>query len=217
MSNIIRIAIDGPGGAGKSTIAKLIARKMNIDYIDTGAMYRAMAYKAINENVKMEEGPDLTAMLDNTDMDFADGKIFLDGKDVSGLIRTPEISAGASMISKLPSVRKKLVDLQRKMAQSKSVIMDGRDIGTNVLKDAEYKFYITAAPEERAKRRYEEMKAKGEEADYDQILKDINERDYNDMHRKLNPLCKAEDAVEVDTTSMTIDEVVNFVCSKIED
>lgn len=215
MSNIITIAVDGPSGAGKSTVAKAVAKKMNIDYIDTGAMYRAVGYKMIQEGVALDDVEALAKMLETTDIDFANGNIMLDGININGLIRTPEISKQASDCSALQIVREKLVDLQRKMGQTKSVIMDGRDIGTNVFPNADYKFYITASAEERANRRYKELIEKGQDVVYEDVLKDIIQRDHNDSTRKLNPLKKADDAIELDTTVMTIDEVVNFVCEEI--
>lgn len=211
---MIRIAVDGPGGAGKSTIAKKIAKEMNIDYIDTGAMYRATGLKIIRTGIDMNNEEELVKMLADTEIDFSAGKTILDGEDISGLIRTEEVSKMASACSALGPVREKLVELQKKMAASKSVIMDGRDIGTNVIKDAELKIFLTATAEERAKRRYEELIAKGQEADYEKVLEDINQRDYNDTHRKLNPLAKADDAIELDTTHMTIDEVTAYIIEK---
>lgn len=211
MKEIFRIAIDGPSGAGKSTIAKAVASGLGIDYIDTGAMYRAIGYKAGKEGVAPEEGEALDEMLARTEIDFAGGRIYLDGADVESFIRTPEVSMLASQYSALPSVREKLVELQRAMASRKSVIMDGRDIGTNVLKDAEYKIYLTASAEERAERRCRELEDKGTPQSYEEVLRDIRQRDHNDMTRKLNPLRKAEDAIEVDTTGMGIEEVIRRV------
>lgn len=212
---MIRIAIDGPGGAGKSTIAKLVAKELDIDYIDTGAMYRAVGYKLSKTGTDMNDEKALKEMLSDTVIDFSKGKTLLDGEDISGKIRTEEISKLASGCSALAPVREKLVQLQRDMAGTKSVIMDGRDIGSNVLTDAEFKFFMTASAEERAKRRYDELIAKGEEADFEKVLKDINERDYNDTHRKLNPLVKADDAIELDTTHMSIEEVVEYILKKV--
>lgn len=213
MAEILRIAVDGPSGAGKSTIAKAIAKKLDIDYIDTGAMYRAVGYKMLRENVALSDIDALQNMLDSTEIDFSQGNIYLDGEIVNDFIRTPEISKQASDCSAIGIVRKKLVDLQQKMGEAKSVIMDGRDIGTVVFPDAEYKFFITASPEERAKRRYEELIAKGQDVNYEQVLTDLNTRDHNDSTREITPLRKADDAVEVDTTAMNIDEVVAFVCN----
>lgn len=213
---MIRIAIDGPSGAGKSTIAKGVAKRLGIDYIDTGAMYRALGYKLKNEEVKISDLDAVAELLSRTDIDFCDGKIFLDGEDISGEIRTPEISKAASACSALAIVRTKLVQLQQKMGESKSVIMDGRDIGTVVFPDAEYKFYITASAEERANRRYKELVEKGQQVDFEQVLSDINQRDHNDMTREVTPLRKADDAEEVDTTSMTIDEVIEYICREMK-
>ncbi|MBQ2617658.1 MAG: (d)CMP kinase [Synergistaceae bacterium] len=211
MKDIYRIAIDGPSGAGKSTIAKAVAKALNIDYIDTGAMYRAVGYKMDKKGIPFEECEALDAMLESTDIDFVGGDVILDGEVVNALIRTPEVSMLASQCSQLAPVRTKLVEIQRGMGQRKSVIMDGRDIGTNVLKDAEYKIFLTASAEERANRRFKELQEKGENQTYEEVLEDIKQRDHNDMTRELNPLRKADDAIEVDTTGMGIDEVVAAV------
>lgn len=213
---MLRIAVDGPSGAGKSTIAKGIAKKLGIDYIDTGAMYRALGYKMQKENVAVTDQAAVEELLERTEIDFCDGKIYLDGEDVSGEIRTPEMSKAASACSALAVVRRKLVQLQQKMGESKSVIMDGRDIGTVVFPDAEYKFYITASAEERANRRYKELIEKGQQVDYEQVLADINQRDHNDMTREVTPLRKADDALEVDTTSMSIEEVIEYICEEMK-
>lgn len=217
---ILRIAIDGPSGAGKSTIAKIVAEKMGIDYIDTGAMYRAIGLKMVSEGVSREDTDEAATarqeVLDRTDIDFDKGVITLDGEDVGGKIRTPEISIAASDYSKFPEVRSKLVAIQREIGHRKSVVMDGRDIGTNVFTDAQYKFFLTATPEERANRRVKELLEKGEDVSYEATLEDIKKRDYNDTHRKLNPLAKADDAIEVDTTNMTIDEVAAAILDRIE-
>ena len=212
---MITIAIDGPGGAGKSTIAKLVAKRLDIDYIDTGAMYRAIAYKTVNENIDTNEDKSIRTMLDDTEIDFIGGSIYLDGQCVDKQIRTPEISQMASKVSALGPVREKLVELQRKMGHEKSVIMDGRDIGTNVLTDAAYKFFMTASAEERAQRRYKELIEKGESVTFEQVLSDINQRDKNDMERELNPLRKAEDATEIDTTGLSIEEVADVILKNI--
>ena len=213
---MIRIAIDGPGGAGKSTIAKQVARALDIDYIDTGAMYRAVGYKLIRDNVDMYDEDALLAMLEATDIDFSGGKTILDGEDISDRIRTQEISRKASECSALAPVRAKLVELQKKMGSTKSVIMDGRDIGTVVLKDAELKIYLTASAEERASRRHRELLLKGEDISYEKVLADMQERDYNDMHREITPLRKADDAIELDTTGMSIDEVTEYILRKVK-
>jgi cytidylate kinase len=212
----IRIAIDGPGGAGKSTIAKMIAKELNIDYVDTGAMYRAVAYKMLEVGIELENEAGIETMLADTSIDFAGGNILLDGKIINDFIRTSEISKLASDCSALGAVREKLVALQREMGRKKSVVMDGRDIATNVLKDAEFEFYMTASKEERARRRYDEFVEKGKEIPYEQVLADIELRDHNDMTRKLNPLRKDDDAIELDTTKMTIQEVCDYIISEIE-
>lgn len=216
MNGKIRIAVDGPGGAGKSTIAKLLASKLNIDYIDTGAMYRAIGYKAVKENIDIENEQMLTDMMNNTDIDFSKGNIILDGEIVNDVIRTPEMSRMASQVSQKPIVREKLVLIQRNIASGKSVVMDGRDIGTNVLTDAEVKIFMTASSEERAKRRYKELIEKGEKVVFEDILEDIKQRDYTDTHRKLNPLKAAEDAVMLDTEGLSIDQVVAAILEEVE-
>ena len=216
MTKIYQIAIDGPSGAGKSTIAKLVAKKLAIDYIDTGAMYRAVGLKMLRLGIPMEENEVLQKMLDETDVDFSEERVYLDGEDVSDLIRTQEISKAASDCSAFAIVRAKLVELQQAMGRRKSVIMDGRDIGTVVLKDAEYKFYLTATAEERAMRRFKELQAKGSTDTYEKVLEDVNARDYNDMHRTVTPLRQAEDALLIDSTHMSIEDVVDFIISKVE-
>lgn len=212
---IFQIAIDGPSGAGKSTIAKAVAARLGIDYIDTGAMYRAVGLKMKRLGIPMKEDDTLLAMLEDTDIDFSKGKVYLDGEDVSRMIRTEEISKAASDCSAFASVRRKLVQLQQKMGRAKSVIMDGRDIGTVVLKDAPYKFFLTADDEERAMRRYKELLEKGETRSFEEVLKKLRQRDLNDSTREVTPLRKAEDAEEIDSTNMSIDEVVSYICEKI--
>jgi len=215
MSERFRIAIDGPSGAGKSTVAKLVASRLGIEYIDTGAMYRAIGLKMLRLGLEMEENDELQKMLDETDVDFEKERIYLDGEDVSDLIRTQEISKAASDCSAFRIVREKLVELQRAMGDRKSIIMDGRDIGTVVLKDSKQKFYLTATAEERAMRRYLELREKGTSDGYEQVLEDVIKRDYNDSHRDVSPLRQAEDAVLIDSTNMTIDEVVNFIIDSV--
>lgn len=208
---MIRIAIDGPGGAGKSTIAKLVGDKLGLEYIDTGAMYRAVGLKLNRKGIKPDDLISISNVLEETTIDFVNGKIILDGDDVSDIIRTQEISKFASIYSQIPEVRSKLVDIQRRIAAGKSVIMDGRDIGTNVLTDAELKVFLTADSMVRARRRYEELRSKGVNANLGDIHEEIKDRDYQDMNRKLNPLAQAEDAIRLDTSDMTIDEVVNTI------
>lgn len=208
---MIRIAIDGPGGAGKSTIAKLVGDKLGLEYIDTGAMYRAVGLKLNRKGIKPDDLISISNILEETTIDFVNGKIILDGDDVSDIIRTQEISKFASIYSQIPEVRSKLVDIQRRIAAGKSVIMDGRDIGTNVLTDAELKVFLTADSMVRARRRYDEFRSRGIKANLDDIHEEIKDRDYQDMNRKLNPLVQAEDAIMLDTSDMTIDEVVNTI------
>ena len=193
MEKLIRIALDGPSGSGKSTIAKALSSKLNILYLDTGAMYRATALKAIKCNI---DGTQHT---------------FLDGEDVSSKIREPHVSMMASNISSLKAVRLKMVDMQREIAKSTSCVLDGRDIGSYVLPNADYKFYITASVEVRANRRYKELLEKGHQVDFEELKKEIEQRDYNDKHRDFAPLTQAEDAVLIDTSDMSIEEVCNTV------
>lgn len=216
MADNFKIAIDGPGGAGKSTIAKLVAKKLKIDYIDTGAMYRALGLKMMNLGMDFTDEDAIKALLAKTEIDFVDGEIILDGEVVSQLIRTPEVSMAASKVSAFAFVRKHMVAAQQKMGESKSVIMDGRDICTDVFPDAQYKYFVTADAEERARRRHKELLEKGQNASYEQVLADIKERDHNDSTRAASPLKKADDAELLDTTNMTIDQVVNYICDKIK-
>ena len=211
-----QIAIDGPSGAGKSTVAKAVAKKLGIDYIDTGAMYRALGLKLLRNNIGMDEVEKIKAILEETEIDFRQGEVILDEEVVSGLIRTPEVSMAASACSAHGFVREKLVEVQQKMGESKSVIMDGRDICEVVFPDAEYKYYVTATDEERARRRYKELIEKGEETSFEETLASIRERDYNDSHRAASPLRQAEDAELLDTTDMTIEQVVNYICEKVK-
>jgi cytidylate kinase len=214
----VRVAIDGPSGAGKSTVAKRVASAIGADYIDTGAMYRAVALKLLAEGVDPNAGPArLAELLERTDIDFAKGKTMLDGADVTGRIRTPEVTEMASRCSAFAPVREKLVGLQRKMGRSKSVVMEGRDIGTNVFPDAEYKYYLTASAGERARRRYAEMTKTGASADYQEVLDAIEKRDYDDTHRSLNPLRPADDAMLIDTDGMGVEDVVSKILSCMED
>ena len=207
----VSVAVDGPAGSGKSTITKMVAEKLGFNYVDTGAMYRAVGLKLNRKGIKPDDLISISNVLEETTIDFVNGKIILDGDDVSDIIRTQEISKFASIYSQIPEVRSKLVDIQRRIAAGKSVIMDGRDIGTNVLTDAELKVFLTADSMVRARRRYEELRSKGVNANLDDIHEEIKERDYQDMNRKLNPLVQAEDAIRLDTSDMTIDEVVNTI------
>lgn len=213
------IALDGPSGAGKSTVAKALAKRLDIIYLDTGAMYRSLAYVAVKQGIDVNDEAAVKPMLDNLDMKIITGdsqQIIVNGENVTPFIREHYVSKAASDISALPSVRIKLVELQRKIAKNDCVVLDGRDIGTYVLPDAKYKFFITATPEVRAKRRFDELKAKGDAPSYEKVLEDIKVRDYNDSHRAFAPLKQADDAVLVDTTDMSIDEVIDFVLNKME-
>lgn len=209
------IAIDGPAGAGKSTIARAVARKMNMIYVDTGAMYRAMALFMLREKVDSSDGDAIGKKCADADISlgFEGGvqAVYLNGENVSACLRTEEVGNMASVISLQPAVRKKLVELQRAIAARSDCIMDGRDIGTCVLPDAQVKIYLTASSEVRAKRRFEELAAKGETCDPAKIKADIEERDYRDMHREHSPLRQAADAVMVDTSDMTIEEAVERI------
>ena len=209
------IAIDGPAGAGKSTIAKLIAKKKNYIYVDTGAMYRAMALYFLESGISAQEQDKISEECKNVDVtiSYENGEqiVWLNGRNVNGLIRTEEVGKMASASSVNKDVREKLVDLQRKLAQKESVVMDGRDIGTCVLPNADTKIYLTASSRVRAVRRYEELKAKGVDCDLDVIEKDIIERDNQDMNREISPLRQAEDAILLDSSDMTIEEVADAV------
>lgn len=208
------IAIDGPSGAGKSTVARLLSKELGFEYIDTGAMYRALAYKAYKQNIDINEN-DIAQMLETTNVTYYDNQIFLDGENVEKLIRDEIISKLSSQISALKIVREKMVELQRKIAVNKNVILDGRDIGTIVFPNADFKFFITATVEERAKRRYEQLNSNDMEADYHNILQDIKKRDENDSTRQFSPLKIAEDAILIDTSNMDIEETTRTIAQYI--
>lgn len=216
MNKLITVAIDGPAGAGKSTIAKIIGENFNLMYINTGSMYRAVTLKALENNISAEEVDKLLEMIDGMDMHFENDELILNGENINSLITMPNISKNVSAYASIREVRERLVSLMRKMALKYSVIMDGRDIGTVVLKDANYKFFLTASPEERADRRYKELMEKGVEVNYDEILQDIIKRDYLDSNREVDPLRKAEDAIEIDTTGIGIMGVVEKISSYME-
>lgn len=206
----MQIAIDGPAGSGKSTVAKKIAEKLNIIYIDTGAMYRAITLKLKDIDKKYYQ-----EACNDTNIEFINNKIFLDGKDVSSQIRSEEISKLTSDISKIDFVRKKLVSIQKEIADKNSVVMEGRDITTVVLPDADYKFYLSASPEIRAKRRTLQLKEKGLNADYEEILRDIKKRDKNDIKRENSPLKVADDAIVIDSSNLTAEESIEKILSYI--
>ena len=209
------IAIDGPAGAGKSTIARLLAKKLGILYLDTGAMYRAMGLKVLESGKNPRNPEDVIPLLSSTDisveLDEQGQKIFLDGREVTHKIRTQEVSNAASDVGTIPEVRLKLVELQRKIAEKVSLVMDGRDIGTYVMPNATLKVFLTATPEERARRRWIELKERETESNYDNILQEIITRDANDSNRSFAPLRKADDAILIDTTNKSIDQVIQEI------
>ncbi len=215
---MFNVAIDGPAGAGKSTIAKMVAKKMNLIYVDTGSMYRAMALECLRKGVEAHEHDKVAEIVKplNISIEYEDGvqQVILNGENVNGYIRTEEVGNMTSAIATYAEVRDKLVELQRQIGREKEVIMDGRDIGTCVLKDAEVKIYLTASSKTRANRRYLELKEKGVECNLSDIEKDIIERDYRDMNREISPLKQADDAILVDSSDLNIDEVVEVI-SKI--
>ena len=211
----MNIAMDGPAGAGKSTIAKRLAKKLGFIYVDTGAMYRAMAYYFLQHDIDAKDERAIAAACPDVDVTITyengEQQVLLNGENVNGVIRNEEVGNMASSTSVYPVVREKLVELQRQLAKSADVIMDGRDIGTCVLPDAQVKIYLTASSATRAKRRFDELTEKGVSCDLAEIEKDIIDRDYRDMHRETSPLCQAEDAVLVDSSEMNIDEVVDAI------
>ena len=218
----VAIALDGPAGAGKSSIAKRAAKALDYIYVDTGALYRTIGLAATRKGVEPKPSPEVEKLLseitvDLTFNDKGEQIVLLDGEDVSGLIRTPEASMMASKISAVPSVRAYLLDLQRNMAKSHNVIMDGRDIGTVVLPDAKVKIFLTASPEARAQRRYKELCEKGMDVKYEDILNDVITRDYNDSHRETAPLKPAEGCVTVDTTELDFEQSVEKIISVIKE
>ncbi len=211
----IAIAVDGPAGSGKSTVAKVVAKKLGILYVDTGAMYRGVAYACIQKGVDCSEEGTVLAVLENLELELqpteAGQRVFLDGKDITEEIRSQEIGRGASQVAVIHGVREKLAEMQRKMAEKAAVVMDGRDIGTCVLPQAEVKIYMDAGVEERAKRRMQELEAKGECPSFAEVEAEIKQRDENDMNRKHSPLRKAAEAVCLDTTKLSIEEAVEKI------
>ncbi len=209
------VAIDGPAGAGKSTVARLVAKEKGYIYVDTGAMYRALAVYFIEKGVHAEETEKIIAAAREAEVSirYEEGvqQVYLNGKNITSKLRTEEAGNMASMTSPVPEVRERLLELQRSLAREQDVIMDGRDIGTNILPDADVKIYLTASVETRAKRRYRELTEKGIPCDYDEIARDIQERDMRDMNRETAPLRQAEDAVLVDSSDMTVPEVVETI------
>lgn len=208
------IALDGPSGSGKSTIAKLLANILEINYLDTGAMYRAITLKILNSDIDLEDKEKIKAILDNTNLTYKDNTLYIDEVAVDDEIRSDRVTKNVSLISSYDFVREKLVNMQRSIAAENSCVLDGRDIGTVVLKDADYKVFLTASPEVRAKRRYEQVKDK-ENLTYEYILKDIKRRDKFDTEREISPLKKAVDAIEIDSSNMNINDVVENILNII--
>lgn len=217
---MINVAIDGPAGAGKSTIAKAAAKQLNYIYVDTGALYRTIAYNAVKKNV-IDDTNAVIALLNDTkvELKYIDGvqAVFLNGEDVSDYIRTPEISMGASKVSAIPEVRAFLLSLQQEIAKENDVIMDGRDIATVVLPNADVKIFLFASPECRAERRYKELVEKGENVKYEDVLADVNQRDYQDSHREIAPLKPSEDSIMLDTSKLNLDESIQLVIKTIKE
>ena len=215
------VAIDGPAGAGKSTIAKKIAKKMQLIYVDTGAMYRAMALFLLRNHVSPEDAAAIERTCEDAEIGICYEKgqqvVYLNGENVNDLLRSEEVGKMASISSQIKSVRRKLVDLQRRLAETTDVIMDGRDIGTVVLPDAKIKIFLTASAEERAKRRYKELVEKGAKDTYEEVLADLEKRDYQDSHREIAPLKPAEDSVIVDTSDYNFDEAKNIIVNIIKE
>ena len=217
---MINVAIDGPAGAGKSTVAKAAAKELGYIYVDTGALYRTIALNAVRHGI-LNDTEKIEAMLSDTkvELKYADGvqSVYLNRENVSGLIRTPEISMGASVVSAIPKVRAFLLDLQRDIAKKNNVIMDGRDIATVVLPNADVKIFLFASPECRAKRRYDELIEKGEAVTFDEVLDDVNKRDYQDSHREIAPLKPSEDSVMADTSELDLNGSVQLVVDIIKE
>lgn len=217
---MINIAIDGPAGAGKSSVAKAVAKKLGFIYVDTGALYRSIGVNALRHGVATDNKNGVVSLLPDIELElkYIDGnqRVFLNGEDVSEEIRLPEASMAASNVSAIPEVRAFLLDLQRDMAKKNNVVMDGRDIGTVILPDAQFKFFLTASAEVRADRRFKELKEKGITVDYNELLKEIIQRDYNDSHRETAPLKQAEDAILIDSSNLTLEESINAIADRVK-
>ena len=217
---MINVAIDGPAGAGKSTIAKAAAKELGFIYVDTGALYRAVAYNAVKTGA-IDDEQKIINMLDSTkvELKYVNGvqAVYLNGENVSAFIRTPEISMGASKVSAIPQVRVFLLNLQREIASTNNVIMDGRDIATVVLPNADVKIFLFASPECRAERRYKELIEKGESVSFDDVLKDVNQRDYQDSHREIAPLKPSDDSIMADTSELTLQESIDLIVNTIKE
>lgn len=221
MNQCFSIALDGPSGAGKSTVAKALAQRLGAAYLDTGAMYRAVALYVLRRQADPDAPREVIPLLDHIQIEIlfteAGQRVMLNGEDVSASIRENQVSAAASKVAAIPEVRNRLVAMQRTMAEARSVVMDGRDIGTHVLPNATLKVYLTASAQERARRRFEELQQKGQDVDFDTIQRQMLERDYNDSHRAASPLCRAEDAVKLDSTGMDINQVVEAIAALLEE
>ena len=215
MKNLI-VAIDGPAGSGKSTIAKLLAKKYDLTYIDTGAMYRMITLYLLENNIDISDLKEVERVLNTVNLDMQGDKFFLDNVDVSTKIREKRINDNVSKVASIKIVRSNLVDLQRKISNNKNVILDGRDVGTVIFPNAQVKIFLIASPEERARRRYNEFLEKKTEITYDEVLKSIKERDHIDSTRDESPFVKADDAIELDSTNLTIEDVINFISKEIE-
>lgn len=215
MNNLI-VAIDGPAGSGKSTIAKLLAKKYDLTYIDTGAMYRMITLYLLENNIDISDLKEVERVLNTVNLDMQGDKFFLDNVDVSTKIREKRINDNVSKVASIKIVRSNLVDLQRKISNNKDVILDGRDVGTVIFPNAQVKIFLIASPEERARRRYNEFLEKKTEITYDEVLKSIKERDHIDSTRDESPFVKADDAIELDSTNLTIEDVINFISKEIE-
>ena len=215
MKNLI-VAIDGPAGSGKSTIAKLLAKKYDLTYIDTGAMYRMITLYLLENNIDISDLKEVERILNTVNLDMQGDKFYLDNVDVSTKIREKRINDNVSKVASIKIVRSNLVDLQRKISNNKDVILDGRDVGTVIFPNAQVKIFLIASPEERARRRYNEFLEKKTEITYDEVLKSIKERDHIDSTRDESPFVKADDAIELDSTNLTIEDVVNFISKEIE-
>ena len=215
MKNLI-VAIDGPAGSGKSTIAKLLAKKYDLTYIDTGAMYRMITLYLLENNIDINDLKEVERVLNTVNLDMQGDKFFLDNVDVSTKIREKRINDNVSKVASIKIVRSNLVDLQRKISNNKDVILDGRDVGTVIFPNAQVKIFLIASPEERARRRYNEFLEKKTEITYNEVLKSIKERDHIDSTRDESPFVKSDDAIELDSTNLTIEDVINFISKEIE-
>lgn len=221
---LLNIAIDGPAGSGKSTVAKAVAEKLEITYLDTGAMYRMVTLNVINEDITFDKDGNISVLdeekfsklIDNISIVFKGQSLFLNNEDVTVTIRNSEVAKHVSKVAAIPSVRKKLVAMQQEIAKGQNIVMDGRDIGTHVLPNANYKFFLVASVEERAKRRMKDFINQKIEISMEELIEDIQNRDYQDSNRVMSPLKQADDAIRVDTTTMSIDDVIGYIIKEIQ-